>query len=58
MSRIGTVAHADQRDLDRALEAAEKGFQVWRKISAFDRSKLMRKAADLLRDRADDDRPH
>jgi succinate-semialdehyde dehydrogenase/glutarate-semialdehyde dehydrogenase len=49
---IGTVAHADKSDLDRALEAAEKGFKVWRKVSAFDRSKVMRKAADLLRERA------
>ena len=50
---IGTVAHADRADLDRALEAADKGFQAWRKVSAFDRSKVMRKAADLLRERAD-----
>src|SRR5579884_835682 len=50
---IGTVAHADKGDLDRALEAADKGFRAWRKVSAFDRSKLMRKAADLLRERAD-----
>jgi succinate-semialdehyde dehydrogenase / glutarate-semialdehyde dehydrogenase len=50
---IGSVAHADQSDLDRALAAAEKGFEVWRKVSAFDRSKVMRKAADLLRERAD-----
>jgi len=50
---IGTVAHADKSDLDRALEAADKGFRVWRKISAFDRSKVMRKAADLLRERVD-----
>ncbi|MDE2005234.1 MAG: NAD-dependent succinate-semialdehyde dehydrogenase [Rhodospirillales bacterium] len=49
----GTVAHASRGDLDRALEAADKGFRVWRKISAYDRSKLMRKAADLLRERAD-----
>jgi succinate-semialdehyde dehydrogenase / glutarate-semialdehyde dehydrogenase len=49
----GKVAHADRADLDRALEAAEKGFHVWRKVSAFDRSKVMRKAADLLRSRAD-----
>jgi succinate-semialdehyde dehydrogenase/glutarate-semialdehyde dehydrogenase len=49
----GKVAHAERADLDRALEAAEKGFHVWRKVSAFDRSKLMRKAADLLRERAD-----
>jgi len=50
---IGTVAHADKSDLDRALEAADKGFRVWRKVSAFDRSKVMRKAADLLRSRVD-----
>jgi succinate-semialdehyde dehydrogenase/glutarate-semialdehyde dehydrogenase len=51
--KIGTVAHADRPDLDRALEAAEKGFCVWRKVPAFDRYKLMRKAADILRSRAD-----
>lgn len=52
--QIGTVAHADKADLDRALAAAEKGFKAWRKVSAFDRYKLMRKAADILRSRADD----
>ena len=41
-------------DLDEALEAADKGFAVWKKVSAYDRSKLMRKAADLLRSRADE----
>ena len=50
--KIGTVAHASISDLDRALEAADKGFKTWRKISAYDRSKIMRKAADLLRERA------
>ncbi|MGH7152442.1 MAG: aldehyde dehydrogenase family protein, partial [Acetobacteraceae bacterium] len=51
---IGTVAHADRADLDRALEAAERGFHVWRKVSAYERSKVMRKAANLLRERAGD----
>ncbi|MSQ64655.1 MAG: NAD-dependent succinate-semialdehyde dehydrogenase [Betaproteobacteria bacterium] len=51
--QIGTLAHAERADLDRALEAARKGFAAWRKISAFERSKMMRKAANLLRDRAD-----
>ncbi len=51
--KIGTVPHAALSDLDRALEAADKGFKVWRKISAYDRSKVMRKAADILRERAD-----
>ena len=51
--KIGTVSHAAISDLDRALDAADKGFRTWRKVSAFDRSKLMRKAADILRERAD-----
>src|SRR6195256_3818750 len=46
---IGTVAHAEKADLDLALAAAEKGFATWRKVSAFDRYKTMRKAADILR---------
>jgi succinate-semialdehyde dehydrogenase/glutarate-semialdehyde dehydrogenase len=50
---IGTVAHAEKADLDRALEAAKRGFDAWRKTGAFDRYKVMRKAADLLRARAD-----
>jgi len=50
---IGTVAFAEQADLDRALDAADRGFAVWRKVSAFERSKVMRKAAQLLRDRVD-----
>jgi succinate-semialdehyde dehydrogenase/glutarate-semialdehyde dehydrogenase len=50
---IGTVAYAGAADLDRALEAADKGFKVWRKVSAFERSKIMRKAAALMRERAD-----
>jgi len=49
---IGTVAHAGIADLDRALAAAQKGFDTWRKISAYERSKIMRKAAGLLRERA------
>ena len=52
-AEIGTVACAEHADLDRALEAAEQGFRAWRKVSAFDRSKLMRKAANLFRERAD-----
>jgi succinate-semialdehyde dehydrogenase/glutarate-semialdehyde dehydrogenase len=50
---IGKIAHARKGDMDLALEAADKGFKVWRDTSPFDRSKLMRKAADILRERAD-----
>jgi len=50
---IGTVAKAEKADLDRALAAAEAGFRVWKKVSGFDRYKILRKAAELLRARAE-----
>ncbi|MEC5406502.1 NAD-dependent succinate-semialdehyde dehydrogenase [Paraburkholderia sp. MPAMCS5] len=51
--KIGTVARAGIVDLERAVAAAQAGFSAWRKISAFDRATLMRKAAALVRERAD-----
>ena len=51
---IGRVAHASKPDLDRALEAAQKGFETWRDMTAAERSKIMRKAAGLMRERAGD----
>ena len=50
---IGTVAHATKVDLDAALDAADRGFKAWRKVGVFDRYKMLRKAADNLRARAD-----
>jgi succinate-semialdehyde dehydrogenase/glutarate-semialdehyde dehydrogenase len=50
---VGTVAHADRSDLDEALAAADKGFKTWRMISPLERSKVMRKAAELIRERAE-----
>lgn len=50
---IGTVAHASREDLDAALAAAERGFATWAAVPAFERSKIMRKAAELLRERKD-----
>lgn len=50
---IGRLAHAGKEDLDRALAAAEKGFAIWKHTSAHERQATMRKAAALLRERAD-----
>jgi len=50
---IGRVAHAGIVDLDRALAAAQKGFEVWRDMPAIERAKTMRRAAVLMRERAD-----
>ncbi len=46
---IGAYACANETDLDEALAAAENGFQQWRRTSAFERSRLLRRAAELLR---------
>src|ERR1044071_1649002 len=50
---LARLPHASKADLDAALAAAEKGFAAWKATSAYDRSKIMRKAADLLRERFD-----
>lgn len=50
--QIGVVSCAEREDLDAALDAVSRGFNVWRHTSAFERAKIMRKAADLLRERA------
>lgn len=51
---IGTVAHASKADLDAALAAVEKGFRVWSQTGAFERYKIMRRAAEHLRASADE----
>ncbi len=50
---LAHLPHASKADLDEALEAAKRGFALWRATSAYDRAKIMRKAADLMRERHD-----
>jgi succinate-semialdehyde dehydrogenase / glutarate-semialdehyde dehydrogenase len=50
---LAHLPHASRADLDRAVEAAKKGFAVWRTTSAYDRARILRKAADLMRERHD-----
>ena len=49
---IADLPVATQADLDEALAAADAGFKVWRAVSAYDRAKILRAAAQLLRDRS------
>jgi succinate-semialdehyde dehydrogenase/glutarate-semialdehyde dehydrogenase len=51
---IGELGLASRSDLDKALAAVDKGFKTWRKVSAYERGKILRKAADLVRSRADE----
>jgi succinate-semialdehyde dehydrogenase/glutarate-semialdehyde dehydrogenase len=50
---VGKVAVAQISDLDEALDAANEAFKLWRNTPPFARYKIMRRAADLLRERAD-----
>jgi succinate-semialdehyde dehydrogenase/glutarate-semialdehyde dehydrogenase len=50
---LGRLPHASAGDLDLALEAAKKGLEVWRATSAYDRANVLRKAASLVRERAE-----
>ena len=46
---IGKASKATTVDVDKALKSAEKGFSVWKKFSPWDRAKIIRKIADLMR---------
>jgi succinate-semialdehyde dehydrogenase/glutarate-semialdehyde dehydrogenase len=50
---LAHLPHASLDDLDEALESAKRGFLTWKATSAYDRAKIMRKAADLMRERYD-----
>ena len=50
---IGRLAHAGIADLDRALDAAQRGFEHWRKVPAAERATIMRRAGALMRERAE-----
>ncbi|CDZ39728.1 Succinate-semialdehyde dehydrogenase [Neorhizobium galegae bv. officinalis] len=51
---IGALPHATPADLDRAVAAATREFKAWKATTAFDRAKIIRKAADILRERANE----
>lgn len=50
---IGVLPHASKADLDRALETAQDAYPVWRNMSPQDRGKILKRAADLMHERAE-----
>ncbi|HEY5410292.1 MAG TPA: NAD-dependent succinate-semialdehyde dehydrogenase [Caulobacteraceae bacterium] len=50
---LGELPLADAADLDRALDAAARGFKLWRATPANDRARVLKKAADLMRERVE-----
>ena len=53
-SVIDTVPRADAADLTKALAFAERGAKVMAKLTAYERWKILRKAADLMAARNDE----
>ncbi|MCY3807458.1 MAG: NAD-dependent succinate-semialdehyde dehydrogenase [bacterium] len=51
---IGRLSCAGRQDLDDALEAAAKGFEVWSETAPKDRADILRVAAALMRERQDE----
>lgn len=51
-STLGQLPLASQADLDAALNAAQTAFKSWRHSSPMDRSAILRKVAELSRERA------
>jgi succinate-semialdehyde dehydrogenase/glutarate-semialdehyde dehydrogenase len=50
---LAHLPHASTADLDAALAAAESGLKVWKAKSAYDRARIIKKAADLIRERSE-----
>lgn len=50
---IAQLPAATEADLDEALAAAEQGFAEWRVVDADRRGTILRKAADLIRERTE-----
>ena len=53
-STLGEAPLATPAELDEALAAADRGFQLWRATDADTRAAVLRKTAALLRERADE----
>jgi succinate-semialdehyde dehydrogenase/glutarate-semialdehyde dehydrogenase len=52
-STVAGVAYGGRAEADRAIEAAVKAMPAWRAASVYERAKILKKTADLLRERAD-----
>ncbi|MGE3148410.1 MAG: NAD-dependent succinate-semialdehyde dehydrogenase [Pseudorhodoplanes sp.] len=50
---IARVPFAELSDLDRALDAAQRGFDQWKRVLAPERSRILRAIAGLLREQTD-----
>jgi succinate-semialdehyde dehydrogenase/glutarate-semialdehyde dehydrogenase len=52
-SPLGMLPLAGAAELAAAAESAQRGFEQWRRVRPHDRYVILRRAADLLRQRVD-----
>jgi len=50
---IGKASKAGEEDVNKALRSAEKGLEVWKNTPPWQRAKIIRKIADLMRKKTD-----
>ena len=50
---IGHASKASPQDVEKALKSAEKGLEVWRKTSPWQRAYILRRIADKMREKQD-----
>ena len=50
---LGSASKATSEDVERALQSAKKGLDLWKKTPAWERSLKIRKVADLIREKKD-----
>jgi succinate-semialdehyde dehydrogenase/glutarate-semialdehyde dehydrogenase len=50
---VHDIAYGSRKEAHRAIAAAHKAMQSWMKLTAYDRAKILKKTADLMRERAD-----
>src|SRR5207302_9400325 len=50
---LDEVAYGGRAAANRDIEAAQKALPGWRKLTAWDRAKVLKKTAELMRERGD-----
>jgi succinate-semialdehyde dehydrogenase/glutarate-semialdehyde dehydrogenase len=50
---VHDIAFGSRKDTHRAIAAAHKAMQSWMKLTAYDRARVLKKTAELMRERAD-----
>src|SRR6266545_7304383 len=50
---IADIAYGGRAETKRALEAAQRALPSWMKLTSWDRAKVLKKTAELMRERAD-----